>query len=94
MGKQLKLFFGDLQVRKRVNNLFQFRKGDRFYDYTTLDAQQHPTIIQIVQDKKYRGPLASVPYLREVFSEEVLSLDVLTATHHIDARQWLQIEEA
>lgn len=93
MGKQLKLFFGDLQSRARINNLFQFRKGDRFHDYTALDAHQLPTVIEITENKKYRGPLTSVSYRRLSAPEEVLSIDVLSATGHVDTRRWLQIDQ-
>lgn len=87
---QLKLFFDEVKTRSRVNGLCQFRKGDRFYDYGHLNSHSQPTMLEIVSDKKYRGPLSQVVYVRSGQPEEH-TIEVLTATQYVDTNQWVQI---
>jgi hypothetical protein len=89
-ANQLKLFFDEAKTRPRVNGLCQFRKGDRFYDYGKLNGRSQPTMLVIVADKKYRGPLSQVLYVRAGESEEQ-SIEALTATQYVDTNQWVQI---
>ena len=89
-ARQLKLFFDEVKTRPRVNGLCQFQKGDRFYDYQQLDSRSQPTMLEVVSDKKYRGPLSQVVYLWVGESEE-RTVEALTATQYVDNGQWVQI---
>ncbi|MES2733517.1 MAG: hypothetical protein V4714_17365 [Bacteroidota bacterium] len=87
---QLKLFFDDVKTRLRVNGLCQFRKGDKFYDYLNLDDRAQPTMLEVVVDKKYRGPLSQVVYVRWGESEQQ-TVEAIAATAYIDTGKWVQI---
>jgi hypothetical protein len=88
--RQLQLFFDDVKTRPRVNGLCQFRKGDKFYDYLHLNSRSQPTMLEVVSDKKYRGPLSLVEFKRWEANEQQ-SVEVLTATQYVDTNQWVQI---
>ena len=87
---QLKLFFDDVKTRHRINGLCQFKKGDKFYDYLALNERSQPTMLEIVADKKYRGPLSQVVYVRWGHPEEY-TVEALTATQYVDHNKWIQI---
>ena len=89
-SRQLKLFFDDVKTRPRINGLCQFQQGDKFYDYQRLDERSQPTMLEIAANKKYRGPLSLVVFVRWGESEQQ-TVEVLTATQYVDTGQWIQI---
>jgi hypothetical protein len=88
--RQIQLFFDDAKTRPRVNGLCQFRKGDKFYDYLHLNERSQPTMLEVISDKKYRGPLSLVEFKRWDENEQH-TIEVLTATQYVDTDQWVQI---
>jgi len=89
--RQLNLFFDDVKTRVRVNDTCQFKQGDRFLDYVTLDDSYKPSVIEILSKKKHYKPGVTIEYTRRGETGR-RRITAENATSHVDSGKWVQLD--